>query len=107
MRAEGRNGTVDLVGDVASVRSTLPRVTYRLGGRRRALAPTRLAGPPEGPWTATDEHLRLGLAVLETVVEAFTVATLPVRGGRVDLGRLDPHDVRILRLPRRGPTAGG
>jgi alpha-galactosidase len=62
MRAEGRNGTVDLVGDVASVRSTLPRVTYRLGGRRRALAPTRLDGPAEGPWTAEDEHLRLALA---------------------------------------------
>lgn len=62
MRAEGRNGTVDLVGSEASVRATLPRVTYRVGGRPRALAPTRLSGPADGPWTAEDGHLRLTLS---------------------------------------------
>ncbi|HEU5150990.1 MAG TPA: glycoside hydrolase family 36 protein [Iamia sp.] len=62
MRAEGRNGAVDLVGAVATIRSALPRLTYRLGGRRRALAPTRLAGPPEGPWAAEDAHVRLTLS---------------------------------------------
>lgn len=62
MRAEGRNGSVDLLGEVAAIRSTLPRVTYRLGGRRQALAPTRLDGPPEGPWTAEDDHVRLTLS---------------------------------------------
>lgn len=62
MRAEGRNGTVDLVGTHAAIRSTLPRASYRLGGRRRVLAPPRLDGPAEGPWTAQDGHLRLALA---------------------------------------------
>ena len=50
-----------------------------------------LAGP---------EWERLGLAVPETVVEAFTGEALPVRDGRVALGVLEPHDVRVIRLPR-------
>ncbi|HEV7722654.1 MAG TPA: glycoside hydrolase family 36 protein, partial [Iamia sp.] len=54
-------------------------------------AQVALAGP---------EWDRLGLDVPESVVEALTGATLPVREGRVDLGRLDPHDVRVLRIPR-------
>jgi alpha-galactosidase len=60
-------------------------------GDQPTRAHVELAGP---------EWDRLGLDRPETVVEAFTGATLPVREGRVDLGRLDPHDVRILRLPR-------
>ncbi len=62
MRAEGRNGAIDLIGDVASIRAALPRVTYRLAGRAVELAPTVLDGPPEGPWTAEDERLRLTLS---------------------------------------------
>ena len=60
-------------------------------GDRPIRAQVELTGP---------EWDRLGLTVPETVVEAFTGAVLPVRGGRVDLGRLDPHDVRVLRIPR-------
>lgn len=62
MIAVGHDGTVDLRGEVAAIRATLPRVTYRVSGRPAALAPTRLEGPSEGPWTASDEHLRLTLS---------------------------------------------
>ena len=62
MRTEGRNGAVDLVGGVATVRASLPRVTYRIGGRPRVLAPTAVDGPPEGPWSAADAHLRIALS---------------------------------------------
>ncbi len=62
MIAEARDGTIDLGGEVASVRASLPRVTYRVSGRPATLAPTRLEGPTEGPWTAEDDHLRLTLA---------------------------------------------
>ena len=44
---------------------------------------------------------RLGIDRPTEVVEAFTGATLPVEGTRVDLGVLDPHDARVIRLPRR------
>lgn len=62
MRTEGRSGAVDVVGEVATLRAGLPRVTYRAGGRDRVLAPTGLDGPAEGPWTAADDALRLTLA---------------------------------------------
>ena len=62
MRAEGGNGTVDVVGETASITAALPRVTYRVSGRSVALAPSHLRGPVEGPWTAEDDHLRLTLS---------------------------------------------
>ncbi|HXH56886.1 glycoside hydrolase family 36 protein [Iamia sp.] len=67
MRAEARHGTVDLVGEVAGVRASLPRVTYRVSGRPVAFAPPRLDGPPDGPWTAEDDHLRLTLSARPAV----------------------------------------
>lgn len=62
VRAEGGNGAVDLVGSVATIRAALPAVTYRVSGGPAALAPTRLDGPREGPWTASDDHLHLTLS---------------------------------------------
>jgi len=62
VRAEARDGAVDLVGDVATLRATRPRVTYRVEGRAAELAPTALDGPPDGPWTAEDDHLRVVLS---------------------------------------------
>ncbi|MGI8938671.1 MAG: glycoside hydrolase family 36 protein [Iamia sp.] len=62
MIAEARDGTIDLVGEVASLRACLPRVTYRVSGRPAVLAPARLEGPAGGPWTAQDVHLRLTLS---------------------------------------------
>lgn len=62
MRAEGRNGAVDLIGEVAGIRAALPAAAYRVGGRAHVLAPTHLDGPVDGPWTAADDHLRLTLS---------------------------------------------
>ncbi len=91
MIAVGRDGTVDLVGEVASVRATLPRVTYRVSGRPATLAPTRLEGPSDGPWTAEDDHLRLTLAArpatapeVDGTVLRLTVTVVGDRPVRLD-----------------------
>ncbi len=66
MRAEGRNGAVDLIGEAAAVRAVLPSVAYRVGGTAQVLAPSRLDGPSEGPWSGHDDHLRLTVSTRPT-----------------------------------------
>ncbi len=106
MRAEARDGTVDLVGDIASVRAALPQVTYRVSGRPATLAPTRVDGPAEGPWTAEDDHLRLTLSSrpasapdVDGVVLRLSLAVLGTRPVRLDdatvLGTGGPGGLRL------------
>ena len=49
MIAEAHDGTIDLRGEVATLRAALPGSPTGCRAGRRPSAPTRLEGPPEGP----------------------------------------------------------
>lgn len=108
MQARTVDGALTLTGSHAVVRAAVPRVSYRLGTRTLELSPAELDGPPEGPWSAADENVRVTMKATATPDDAVVLwAGIEVVGRRPV--RLDTVDLLATGGPGglalgRGPT---